>query len=546
MKHFLLCIIGLLCGQQIEADVPPRDRLLGKQGQVWVEQGGDFSQYNDSVYKEADDLSSWRYSQWRDTGIRRVGSQGTAPLKSKGCPKIPVVLVQFSDLSFSVRDTEDGLCEYYTQFFDGKMDGTLYDVSGGYGSVRDYFAQQSDSLFLPEFVVVGTVTLSNGYAYYGKNANGVRDSNIKAFYGEAMTEAVKLFGDWSQFDNDGDGVVEAAVIVYAGEGENATTDPNTIWPKELHAQTTVGGVSFDDFVVCNELYGEKGDGIGTMCHEFSHVLGLPDLYDTASSGSGYGLDYWDLMDSGCYNKNGYWPCGYSSYEKEFMGWTTLETLEYGKEYELEILPLSEGGKGYKIVNPENEKEYYILENRQNTGWDKYIARSNKSHRSHGLLVTHVDYNYYRWTANRVNASSYAHQGISIIPADGELLSFKDIDATEEDLAKWNASAQGDPFPGLTGRTSLLSNQQPVYTDSRFLHQPLTGIVEQGDGSVTLTVGCYADVDGNGTVDTQDILQVYDRIRSSATATPYEPEDVNTDGTVDTQDVLRIYEYMRGQ
>ena len=83
MKHFLLCIIGLLCGLQIEADVPPRDRLLGKQGQAWVEQGEDFSQYNDSVYKEADDLSSWRYSQWRDTGIRRVGSQGTAPLKSK-------------------------------------------------------------------------------------------------------------------------------------------------------------------------------------------------------------------------------------------------------------------------------------------------------------------------------------------------------------------------------------------------------------------------------------------------------------------------------
>lgn len=545
MKHFLLYVVGVLCSLQVAADVPPRDRLLGKQGKAWVEQGGDPSQYDYGAYREADDLSVWGNSPWRHTDIRRIGSQGTAPLKSGGSPKIPVVLVRFADLTFSVRDTDSELLEYYDLFFNGRMDGTLYAVSGGYGSVRDYFVQQSDSLFLPEFVIVGTVTLDNGYAYYGRNANGVRDTNKKVFYEEVMTEAVKLSGDWSEFDNDGDGMVEAAVIIYAGEGENACTDPNTIWPKEVRAQTTVGGVAFDDLVLCNELFGEKGDGIGVVCHEFSHSLGLPDLYDV-TSGSNYGLDYWDLMDSGNYNKNGYWPCGYSSYEKEFMGWTTLETLEYGKEYELELLPLSEGGKGYKIVNPENEKEYYILENRQNTGWDKYIARSNTSQRSHGLLVTHVDYDYYQWKANLVNSSQYDHQGICIVPADGELLSFNAIEQTDEGLARWRESAQGDPFPGLTGRTSLLSNQQPVYTASQFLHLPITGIVEHEDGRITLTVGCYTDVDGNGQVDTQDILGVYDRIRSATTATPFEPEDVNTDGTVDTQDVLRVYEYMRGQ
>ncbi len=544
MKHLLLCLAGVMCGLQAVADVPPRDRLLGKQGKAWVEQGGDPSQYDYSAYREADDLSGWGYSHW--SAVKRTASQATAALKSKGSPRIPVILVQFTDLRFSVRDTDSDLCDYYSLFFNGRMDGTLYDVSGGYGSVRDYFVQQSDSLFMPEFVVVGTVTLGNGYAYYGRNANGVRDANINEFYQEAATGATALWDDWSRFDNDGDGMVETVVIVYAGEGENAFTDPNTIWPKEKRMEKTYGGVDFDDFVVCNEMYGEKGDGIGVICHELSHSMGLPDLYDTASGGTGYGLDYWDVMDSGNYNKNGYWPCGYSCYEKEFMGWTTLETLEYNKEYELELLPMSEGGKGYKIVNPENEKEYYILENRQNTGWDKYIARSTNSHKSHGLLVTHVDYNYYRWQAGKVNASNYDHQGVSIVPADDELLSFNSIEQTEEGLAQWRESVQGDPFPGLTGRTSLLSGSQPIYTASGYLRQPITCIVEHEDGRITLTVCRFADVDANGLVDTQDALKVYDRIRSSDTASPYEPEDVNTDGTVDTQDVLRVYEYMRGQ
>lgn len=543
MKYFLLYLIAGLNCLQVMADVPPRGMQLGKQGSSWVQHGGDSVQYDYDASKEIDDRSEWGDSMW--SGIRRVGSQRMAPLSSKGSPKIPVVLVQFSDLEFSVRSTEKDLCDFYTLFFNGKMDGSVSDVTGGYGSVRDYFVQQSDSLFLPEFIVVGTVTLDNGYAYYGKNANGVRDSNIKQFNKDAATGAVALGYDWNQFDNNGDGMVDVVILVYAGEGENAgTASTNTIWPKECRAQITAGGVEFDDFVLCNELYGAKSDGIGTVCHELSHSLGLPDLY--VSNGTGYGLDYWDLMDSGCYCKNGYWPCGYSAYEKDFMGWVELETLEYNKEYDLELLPMSEGGKGYKIVNPENEKEYYILENRQNTGWDTHIARTTKSHRCHGLLVTHVDYNYYWWTADQVNNGNHTHQGICIVPADDELLSWSTVSGADTSLERWRVSAQGDPFPGLTGRTSLLSNEQPVYTASGFLHQPITGIVEHEDGRITLTVCRFADVDGNGFVDTQDALKVYDRIRSSEEITPFVPEDVNTDGTVDTQDVLGVYDYMRGQ
>ncbi len=538
MKKSLLYLLCGLCSLQVYADVPPRDRLLGKQGEAWVSQGNDPEKYDYSAFKEVAGLDGNKGLQ-SGTKVRRVGSQATAPMRAKGSPKVPVVLVQFSDLAFSVDSTAAGVNNYYYKFCNGNMDGTLYGGDKGYGSVRDYFVQQSDSLFLPEFVIIGPVILPENYAYYGKNENGKKDVNITDFFKQSVAEAQKLEDNWNQFDNDNDGVVDMAYFIYAGEGENAQTDPNTIWPKEMSTTSSIGGVNLSCYAACNELYGGDPDGIGVMCHEFSHALGLPDLYDT--EGDNYGLDYWDLMDAGCYCRNGYWPCGYSSYEKDFMGWKELVNLEYNKECDLELLPLSEGGCGYKIVNPENEKECYVLENRQNTGWDTYIGRGTKSFKSHGMLVMHVDYIYNRWSSNSVN-TSYVHPGVSIVPADNELLSLYAI--ADDEYARWKQSTQGDPFPGFTGRTSLLSNEQPVYTDSKYLHQPLTNIVEHDDGKVTLTVCRFADADANGTVDTQDVLSVYNCISTSDAYSPFMPEDMNTDGVVDTQDALGIYDYIQ--
>lgn len=541
MERILICAVMWCCVFAASAEIPPRDRRIGRQGELYLLNGGSLTDGTKEGMQAADAYDNMLLSSGfsSEGKLRRVGSQATAPLKSIGSPHIPVVLVQFSDLKFSVANTLPAINNYYYKFCNGNMNGTRYTGTKNYGSVRDYFIEQSDSLFLPEFEIIGPVTLDSAYAYYGRNSGARRDVNISTFFNQSVAKAKAQYSGWDKFDNDGDGTVDMVFFIYAGEGENAQTDPNTIWPKEMLTSAVISGTKISCYAACNELYGNEADGIGVMCHEMSHALGLPDLYDT--SNDNYGLDYWDLMDSGCYCDNAFYPCGYSSYEKDFMGWKQLEQLEYNKEYALRLLPLSEGGSGYKIVNSENSNEYYVLENRQNTGWDTYIARGTRDSKRHGMLVMHVDYLPSRWRSNIVNVN-YAHQYLTIVPADDELMSYTVVD-TDSDYSKWVLSAQGDPFPGRTGRKTLFSNEQPVYTASGYLRQPITNIVEHDDGTITLNVCKFADVDGNGKADTQDVLNIYDYIRNAGMSQPYVPQDVNMDGSVDTQDVLGVYEYI---
>lgn len=481
-------------------------------------------------------------TSWADGWPKRIGLHETAPLKSVGSPRIPVVLAQFADVSFSVASSDTQVNDFFDLFCNGTRDGQRYGGAGSYGSVRDYFIDQSDSIFLPEFVVIGPVTLDSTYSYYGQNSGGTKDANINMFYSEAIKKALLLHTDWTDFDSDGDGTIDMVYFIYAGEGENGPGDENTIWPKEMTTSRTIDGLRFMCYACCNELYNGECDGIGVMCHELSHALGLPDLYDTKYVA--YGLDYWDLMDSGCYCLSSYHPCGYSAYERDFMQWRQLVTLSADSAQQLTLYPMSEGGVGYKIVNPENPNEYYIIENRQNTGWDTYIGRGTASSKRHGMLVSHYDYQRGKWTSNTVN-NDEKHQCATIIAADGILDSYMYVNSQEQ-YASWVKSAQADLFPGTQNVTYLFSDRQPIYTTSGSMHQPLTGIAEHEDGTITLTFCMYADVNGDGNADTQDVLHIYETMQTTATTPPYLPDDVNNDHSVDTQDVLNVYELMQNQ
>lgn len=471
-----------------------------------------------------------------NTPSRRTGSQLDAPLRSIGVQKVPVVLVDFADMPFSVTGDRSAIRQFYDLYCNGTCNGVIYQGAGSYGAVRDYFVLQSDSLFLPEFEVIGPVTLDKSYVYYGQNDNRGNDRNREAFVAEAVTKA-QLLTDWNTFDNDGDGVVDMIYFIYAGEGENGCDDENTIWPHEVASQRTIAGVKFGSYACCNETYEGKTDGIGVMCHELMHALGMPDLYDT--EGTAYGLDYWDIMDVGCYCSSSYHPCGLSAYEKDFMGWCKLVTLKRDEVVRLTLLPISEGGVGYKILNAENYHEYYIIENRQNTGWDTYIGRGTSTQKRHGMLLSHVDYSISRWTYNNINTNAN-HQYYTMIPADGELYSYSLVD-TSQDREHWDRSTDGDLFPGSLGVTYLFSGAQPVYTSAGTMHQPITGIIEHADGTITLTICQFADVNGDGLADSQDVLKVYNFMQEQTTVEPLIPQDVNGDGVVDTQDVLQIYE-----
>lgn len=469
-----------------------------------------------------------------------VGDHSLAPLKSEGVVRIPVILVQFSDLHFSVAASDPQVNDYFNLFCNGTYDGQLYKGAGSYGAVRDYFVEQSDSLFLPEFVVIGPVTLDSTYAYYGRNSGSVKDVNISAFYTESISQAMTLYPHWNDFDNDGDGSVDMTYFIYAGEGENGSDDTNTIWPKEQTTARTIDGMRFMCYACCNELYGGQCDGIGVMCHELSHALGLPDLYDTRYVA--YGLDFWDLMDSGCYCLSSYHPCGYSAYERDFMGWRPLQTLTHGQTADITLRPMSEGGVGYKLQNPANPDEYYILENRQNTGWDTYIGRGSASVKRHGMLLSHIDYVRSYWTSNSVNTRPQ-HQNYTIVPADGQLDSYMYV-SSQDTYTAWSHSASADLYPGTQQVNTLLSARQPIYTSPGTMHMPMTDITEHEDGSITLRLHTVADVNLDGTVDTQDVLAIYQHIQQADDVPMYHPNDINFDGTVDTQDVLGIYQHLQ--
>lgn len=383
-----------------------------------------------------------------------------SPLKVKevpnsGTPRILVLLIQYDDIKFSEGNQTK---VQYTKRISQKD----YTDGRDHGSIRDYFIAQSRGKFDPQFDVIGPVTLSNNRAYYGANNRDGDDIRPGEMIKEACEVAKNegLIPDFSVYDNDGDKTVDVVYTIYAGVGEASSNEANSIWPHQWNLSSALGdavtidsskGIKIDKYACNNELYGNEIDGIGTFCHEFSHCLGLPDFYDTV--GNNFGMNAWSLMDYGSYNDDGHTPCGYTSYEREFMGWMDITTLDTPASIKLNALNTDEG-QAYRIVNSANKNEYYLLENRQQTGWDSAMA-------GHGMLAIHVDYNANAWNVNTVNNKT-DHQHMTILPADGSLST---------------RSLEGDPYPGTAQTTSILSFK--VFTGTP-LTTPITNIKENNE------------------------------------------------------------------
>ncbi len=387
-----------------------------------------------------------------------------------------VILVNYKDKKMQHTQAE------YNDYFNKAG----YSDNNCTGSVRDYFLSQSYGKFSLDFDVMGPVTLSKNLAYYGDNDSDGNDKHAAEMVAEAVKLAVSGI-DLKRYDWDGDGYVDQVYVVYAGYGEHADAPANTIWPHEFELSEaakyndgpgalTINGVTIDTYACSSELRGSSGnkmDGIGTACHEFSHCLAIPDMYDTSADGENFGMNVWDLMDYGSYNgEDGYGetPAPFTSYERMYCGWLT--PVELTQPCNVNDMPaITKEPVAYLIrnANPKFPGEYYLLENHQQESWDAYAP-------AHGMLILHVDFNSNAWKQNTVNNVA-SHQRMTIIPADGK-------------LSHYNTA--GDTWPGTSKKTALTDSSNPAAklynlnsNGRKFMGRPIENIAEK-DGLISFT------------------------------------------------------------
>ena len=396
---------------------------------------------------------------------------GTA-FPSEGKPKTLVLLVQYSDVKFTCPDPAD--------YFKRMINERGFTDYGGTGSVMDFFIDNSQGRFEPQFDVFGPVTLPGDMKYYGENGSNGDDRRAYMM----VVDAARIIDneiDFSQYDNDGDGVVDNVFVFFAGEAESTTGVSDQVWPHTYFiryaSQVPVvhDGVTLDRYACSNEwniprdpftgkpVPGEPGrpDGIGTFVHEFSHVMGLPDLYSIRYNGA-FTPGPWSTLDYGPYNNNGCTPPNYSVFERYALGWLQPREITSAANVRLDEISRNQAA----MIPTPKPTEFFLFENRQQTGWDEYIP-------GHGLLVWHIDYDANVWDSNTVN-TTINHQYVDLEEADGM--------ASEETRAD-------DAFPGGLGRTEFNDNTIPSMLPwtGRSIGLPVSDITEREDGVITFKV-----------------------------------------------------------
>ena len=442
MKHTALLIISLLLSHCVMAQQTFRRRQCGT-----------------AMLMEREAAA---YSK----GQRAISTQNNY-VPHTGTITIPVVLVNFKDAKFKINKPK----EAFDQLFNSD---TQADLGNGnrlnYGSVAKYFHDMSYGAFTPKFKVYGPVTVDQPETYYGgKNEDDNKDEDPRQLVKDALklVEDQVTEDDIKSFCSDGK-TIDCVYIVYAGLGQNDGGDGTTVWANCWTTDgATLGGKKVRWYTMSGELSPVKiknstipvVNGLGVICHEFSHSLGLPDMYPTETSAylDNQEMEYWDLMDGGEYTYNGFCPTAYTAFEKEQMEWQVdIKTLDSDASVTM-TTSTEQGGRAYKIVNPQNDKEYLLLEYIQRKGWNKHLF-------GNGLLVYHVCLpSETLYSSTRLN-NTPGYPGMAVVPADGACLSSY-IKANENDYGN---SLYGDLFPGtgnLQGQnvTELSdTNKQPNF------------------------------------------------------------------------------------
>lgn len=452
---------------------------------------------NVQLFLSSAQAESTKVKALRDMG---TGNNGIKYFPHTGSPKALVILAEFSDVKFVSGEKAKNVFEHFLKAKGGEALPDGYEAYKGsyahsflqnYGSVSEYFYDMSGGAFTPQFDVVGPFNLGNTSITYGKG-----NDNGPALVADACAAAHNAGVDFSQYDADGDGDVDLVYIIYAGYPASMSSNNDDIWPKAMYS--TSGFCTYNgkrirrSGIHAERSYGEERNqkmgyllsGIGLFCHEFSHTMGLPDLYPdnrhTDARVDNQEPEMWDLMDGGEYTYNGgYSPTPYSPWEIDAMGWgSPIELDDQAQQISLESY--SKTKKSYKIKGENNE--YLLLQNIQPEGWWTKLCKKYNS----GLLVWRIDYN-----GKDVNALDFPNNtkgkpGVTIVPADGYIISSyqtHDDTDTKSNLpwsqSQYDESLKGDPFPGTTHKTELLS----VQLNNSTLEKPIYNIKEE-NGVIT--------------------------------------------------------------
>lgn len=422
------------------------------------------------------DVAVQRQQQTRRRLARMRKEEGVNPFigEKRGL----VILVEYQDVKF-----QNG---HDLALFNDILNKENYTDNGFHGSARDYFREQSGGKFTLDFDVIGPCTLKNNRKYYSAN----NDENAVEMTVEACEWAHEQGVDFSKYDWDGDGYVDEVFVVYAGPGYSSQ-NPNAVYPymyylsEEGYPDITYDGVKLDTYACSCEMYSDtRLSGIGSFCHEFSHCMGFPDMYDV--NGKWEGMGYYDLMDVGLYNGGEFCPAGYSAYEKSECGWFELEDMtDIDTKVSInDMAPLNKGGKAYVIYNKglyddDYKDECYILEYRAQYGTDAYLPTT-------GVMITHIDYDSDVWdymVENESNGYYYTytddkgwhwatndHQRIQLVHCDNS-------------TSLYDAAGYNNPvlYPSVANK-SLSKTSKPASTlynanadGTKFLHVAVNNI-----------------------------------------------------------------------
>lgn len=411
----------------------------------------------------------------KNSGLLATQStQATFPLK--GEIRSVVILAEFSDLAFTVSEPRKA--------FSRLLNEQNYRENNSTGSARDYFLASSMGVFRPYFDVYGPYRLEHDYAYYGAHEGKRSDKNAADMIVQACRLAEQDGVDFSKYDEDNDGVIDNVFVYYAGHNEAEHGGENTIWPhkSQISSRPKLSGKSLYTYSCTSELSGSSGNmmcGIGTFCHEFGHVLGLPDLYNTTNNEGDndiYTVGSWDVMCQGPYNNEGHTPPLYSAFERFMLGWLTPVQLTTDSTYILKDLETT--NTAYLIAKEKHNLEpftpspyeYFMIENRQRVGWDSVAGRrtTDCAIPGEGMLLSHIVFSAAYWNSNTFN--------------DHDILGYDIVEALDQTTT---TAGPTDTYPGSAGITFAVPT---LSTAERLTDKQIYNIAQSENGDILFSFG----------------------------------------------------------